>query len=212
MGRGEERFHSKRIDNPRYPHMARAINEALKLSHLKNVDRVIDVGSSCGSLLRELEKTRSFKKAVGIDVSSFAEDFWQPKNADIYLRDMNEPFDVGEDNFDLIICLEVAEHLKNEKHLFDFFDKVSHENTILVFSGAYPGQKGRGHINCHWHGYWMDELKKRGWHYNHQPTAQFLYEVGKANKRRINVPTCYLNSFVFQRALDETQDDGLKHD
>jgi SAM-dependent methyltransferase len=211
MGRGEKRFHEKRINNTRYPHMARAINEALKWTHIDKVDRVLDVGSSCGGLLAELEKTRSFKKAVGIDISDYAVEFWQPKKADIHLRDMNTYFDVGEKDFDLIVCLEVAEHLKTEKYLFDFFDRVSHDDTILVFSGAYPGQRGRGHINCHWHGYWIDELEKRGWHYNHQPTAQFLYEIGRGNKRRVNVPVCYLNSFVFQKATDINSEDGLRH-
>jgi len=211
MGRGDERFHKKRIGNSRYPHMARAINEAIKMSHTNKMDRMLDVGSSCGGLIAELEKTRTFKKAVGIDISDYAVEFWQPKNADIHLRDMNVPFEVGEDNFDLIVCLEVAEHLKTEEHLFDFFDKVSHDDTLLVFSGAFPGQRGRGHINCHWHGYWMEELEKRGWYYNHQTTAQFLYEIGRGNARRGNVPTCYLNSFVFQRATDADSEDGLKH-
>ena len=153
MGRrSDRRFHSKRIDNASYNYLTKGINEAIKKTHIKDVDRIIDVGSSCGSLLAELERTRSFEKAVGIDFSDYAVEFWQPKDAEIYLRDMNAEFDIDEENFDLIICLEVAEHLEAENHLFDFFDKVSHEDSILIFSGAYPGQRGRGHINCHWHG------------------------------------------------------------
>ena len=209
--RSDRKFHSKRIDNARYNYLTKGINEALKKTHIESIDRVIDVGSSCGSLLAELEKTRSFKKAVGIDCSDYAAEFWQPKDAEIYLRDMNAEFNIDEENFDLIICLEVAEHLETEDYLFDFFDKVSHDESVLIFSGAYPGQRGREHINCHWHGYWMDELKKRGWHYNHQATSYLFYEIGKGNSSEINVPTCYLNSFVLQKATDPESEDGLKH-
>ena len=59
--------------------------------------------------------------------------------------------------YDIIISLEVAEHI--EQNLSDNFVKfiTSHSNYIL-FSAAIPGQTGDGHINEQWPSYWAEKF------------------------------------------------------
>ena len=77
-------------------------------------------------------------------------------------------------------------------------EAYTHRTSILVFSAAYPGQRGRGHINCAWPWEWAHRLHQGGsWHYRHLMTAAFHHEIGKANRRRWVVPECYLNTMVF---------------
>ena len=115
-------------------------------------------------------------------------------------------------SYHIITCFEVAEHLATHDHLLYLIHQLSNFDSILIFSAAHPGQPGRGHINCHWHGYWYDLLTANHiWRYNHQLTARFLHRIGQANARRVRVPHCYLNTMIFQRAWDRQADDGMAH-
>lgn len=64
-------------------------------------------------------------------------------------------------SYDLVLCLEVAEHL--DLSLADVLvDKlVSLGNTIL-FSAAIPGQTGENHVNEQPHRFWLDKFEERG--------------------------------------------------
>lgn len=65
-------------------------------------------------------------------------------------HDLEQGYDCWE--WDLAICLEVAEHLPEEasQHLIDGLAKAE----AVLFSAATPGQPGVGHINCQPHDYW----------------------------------------------------------
>ena len=64
--------------------------------------------------------------------------------------------------FDLVMSIEVAEHIPREHHdfLFDFL--VSHTSNWIVFSGARVGQGGHGHISERDEEDWKSEFLKRG--------------------------------------------------
>ena len=66
------------------------------------------------------------------------------------------------DKYDLVISIEVAEHVEQSNHvkLFDFL--VSRTNRWLIFSGARPGQGGHGHIAERSEEEWRSELTDRG--------------------------------------------------
>jgi 2-polyprenyl-3-methyl-5-hydroxy-6-metoxy-1,4-benzoquinol methylase len=182
---------------------------------LKRYETAIDLGSSCGSLLLEMTKRQPDLQVRGMDISPFAEKHWcVPKeNGNFVQANFNKNCSqLADKKFDLITCTEVAEHLEHEEYLFDFVDLISQPHSIFVFSAAHPKQQARGHINCHWHGYWRQELEDRGWLYNHQMTAYFCHELGRANHRRKErVPLYYLNAMVFQMQDDPQSEDGLLH-
>jgi 2-polyprenyl-3-methyl-5-hydroxy-6-metoxy-1,4-benzoquinol methylase len=66
-------------------------------------------------------------------------------------------------NYDLVICLEVGEHVPPQ-HEQAFLDNVSaFARKNLVISWAIPGQySASGHVNCRPHDYVIDQLAKRG--------------------------------------------------
>lgn len=76
--------------------------------------------------------------------------------------DLQRPFDAGR-KFDLVVCLEVVEHLEPETSDIMFDTIARHAESQILFSMAEIGQPGNGHINCKnisevlWH--WA----KRGW-------------------------------------------------
>lgn len=76
--------------------------------------------------------------------------------------DLREPFDLNR-KFDLIICLEVAEHLPTKSATILVQNLVKHGNEIL-FSAAIPGQGGQNHLNEQWPEYWQSLFLKHGYY------------------------------------------------
>jgi 2-polyprenyl-3-methyl-5-hydroxy-6-metoxy-1,4-benzoquinol methylase len=59
---------------------------------------------------------------------------------------------------ELVICLEVAEHIESSKSV-DVVKSVAQAmetNGLLIWSAAHPGQGGVGHINCQEKTYWQN--------------------------------------------------------
>ncbi len=75
-------------------------------------------------------------------------------------QSLESPLDLGQ-QFDLVISLEVAEHLP--KAVADVFvDSLVRHGNIILFSAAIPFQGGNGHVNEQWPGYWAEKLAARG--------------------------------------------------
>ena len=65
--------------------------------------------------------------------------------------------------FDLVLCVEVAEHLE-ETDCAVLLDTIGrHASQRIIFSAAEIGQPGHGHINCQQLPYWLTEWERRGW-------------------------------------------------
>jgi SAM-dependent methyltransferase len=62
---------------------------------------------------------------------------------------------------DLVLCLEVAEHLP-ESSAAGLVDALTHAAPVVVFSAAVPGQRGIGHVNEQWPSYWRALFEVRG--------------------------------------------------
>jgi O-methyltransferase len=73
--------------------------------------------------------------------------------------------------FDLVMSIEVAEHVPLEKHeaLFDFL--VARAGHWIVFSGAWPGQGGHGHVAERPELDWRSEFTRRGCVFNARLSA-----------------------------------------
>lgn len=57
--------------------------------------------------------------------------------------------------FDLVVCLEVAEHLP-EAEARRFIADLVRLGDLVLFSAAIPDQGGTGHVNEQWQDYWRD--------------------------------------------------------
>ncbi|MBS4066445.1 MAG: class I SAM-dependent methyltransferase [Chitinophagaceae bacterium] len=123
---------------------------------------VLDVGCGIGTWLWEF-KQAGVKTVKGID-----NPYVDKKLLTQYLQeqeflayDLSKPFDFNE-KFDLVISLEVAEHLPASSAEI-FVDSLTKHSDIILFSAAVPFQDGQNHINEQWPEYWYSFFEKKGY-------------------------------------------------
>jgi SAM-dependent methyltransferase len=80
----------------------------------------------------------------------------------IQVTDLEQPFSLGR-RFDLVICLEVGEHLTPTAASKLVASLVAHGDRVL-FSAAIPFQGGTHHINEQFVDYWVNEFARHGYH------------------------------------------------
>jgi hypothetical protein len=67
---------------------------------------------------------------------------------------------------DLVISIEVGEHIPKEFEQV-FIDNIcSHTNSKLILSWAIVGQGGDGHVNCQNNDYIIAKLKEKGFEHD----------------------------------------------
>jgi len=64
--------------------------------------------------------------------------------------------------FDLVVCLEVAEHLP-ESHADSFVRSLCRLGPAALFSAAIPYQGGTNHQNEQWQDYWVRKFQNNGY-------------------------------------------------
>jgi O-methyltransferase len=106
--------------------------------------------------------------------------------------------------FDLVLSIEVVEHIERSKHelVFDFLS--ARAGRWVVFSGARPGQGGHGHIAERPESEWRDELVSRGFAFDARMTAlaRTLCDGKNINHRQ--------NLQVFRAPEDRAGTDALE--
>jgi 2-polyprenyl-3-methyl-5-hydroxy-6-metoxy-1,4-benzoquinol methylase len=75
--------------------------------------------------------------------------------------------------YDLVISMEVAEHLKDRYSKVFIENLIKHSTKYIIFSAALPGQWGEGHINCRPREFWIKIFQDCGWHYDPVATESF---------------------------------------
>lgn len=132
------------------------------LLKLFNPKSVLDVGCGIGTWLKTFSEL-GVKKITGIDSSyvdtTLLSNYISPD--DFIAADLSRPFDLNL-KYDLIISLEVAEHLP-EASADVFVDSLARHGDIIVFSAAVPHQGGQNHINEQWPTYWIEKFKNLGY-------------------------------------------------
>lgn len=63
---------------------------------------------------------------------------------------------------ELVVCLEVAEHLPVARAA-GFIHELCALGDVVLFSAAIPGQSGAGHVNCRWPAYWAQLFADEGY-------------------------------------------------
>ncbi|MEM7202244.1 MAG: glycosyltransferase family 2 protein [Planctomycetota bacterium] len=77
-------------------------------------------------------------------------------------HNLAEPLRLGH-RFDLVMCLEVAEHLPPDAAQVLLETIAAHANDAILFSAADVGQAGNGHINCRPISDWLEAWDALGW-------------------------------------------------
>lgn len=119
---------------------------------------VLDVGCGTGNWLHTFAR-HGVEDYYGLDLSEHRSEFFIDA-AHFRQANLDEPFDLQR-RFDLVMSLEVAEHLLPTSGPA-FVDSLLRHGDLILFSAAIPEQKGTKHINTHWQQYWVDLFAERG--------------------------------------------------
>ena len=79
--------------------------------------------------------------------------------------DLSKEFDLHK-KYDVVISLEVAEHIPKQYESIYINNITSHCGKRLVFSWAQPGKGGKGHVNEQDQDYALQVICKRGFNLN----------------------------------------------
>lgn len=102
--------------------------------------------------------------------------------------------------YDLIICLEVGEHIPKKREQI-FLDNICLKFVCkdLVLSWAIPGQKGRGHVNEQPNEYIISEVEKRNFSFDPKIT-KFLRKHSTAKWFRNTIMVFHKNEDIITSA------------
>jgi hypothetical protein len=121
---------------------------------------VVDVGGGVGAWAAEFLRL-GVPCVITVDGEYVNEDDLQVPRKSFIAHDLRHPFDLGR-KFDLVLSLEVAEHLEVD-HTATFIDSLTRHGDLIVFSAAIPGQGGTHHVNEQWPSYWERRFAARGY-------------------------------------------------
>lgn len=120
---------------------------------------LLDVGCGTGTWLRAALDL-GVERVRGIDGVRVAREGLHVDDSLITQCDFRDDWHVDGD-YDLVLCLEVAEHLE-EAHARRFIRNLTHCGDRIIFSAANPWQLGQHHVNCQWPRYWQGLFNQCG--------------------------------------------------
>ena len=127
------------------------------INELYRPKNILDVGCGIGTWLKTISD-HGIEDYLGIDGIEVGVNEFLVSKEKFKKYDLTHHWDLGR-KFDLLLCLEVAEHLPSDL-ASDFVQSLTNHSDIIIFSAACPNQPGQGHINCQWIDYWQDLFNK----------------------------------------------------
>jgi SAM-dependent methyltransferase len=125
-----------------------------------NPQSVLDVGCGFGEWLEEFKK-RDVQTVVGVDGEYIVPELTGNEVFRFIPTDLEKPFDLSQ-KFDLVMSIEVGEHL-NRESADSFIESLCKHSDNILFSAAVPGQEGIHHVNEEWPMYWIEKFKSQGY-------------------------------------------------
>jgi len=121
---------------------------------------VLDVGCGRGIWLAAWAPLGA-TDVLGLDGDYLQRDRLAIPPAQFRSTDISQPFDLGR-RWDLVQCLEVAEHIPPATSE-DFVQNLARHGDVILFSAAVPGQGGHNHINERPLEYWRTLFAQHGY-------------------------------------------------
>ena len=148
---------------------------------------LLDVGCGRGGWVRTWKRD-GCADVCGIDGPHVDQASLYIEATEFVVADLTSKFDLGR-RFDLIQCLEVAEHLPASSAA-GLIDSIARHGDIVLFSAAVPGQGGTYHINERPIEYWREMFAARGY-------AAFDYLRPKISQDHRIEPWYRFNSIIY---------------
>ena len=158
---------------------------------------VLDVGCGSGTILSAFSRSNSNLRLIGIENSTEAIDIAQKRGLEVKQIDVTilSKSNIQElcnqlGEFDITLCLEVAEHLPfwYTKKLLQILIGTSH---TIIFSAAQPGQGGPLHLNEQPLEYWIRQFSALKYTFNSDLSAVIRQEL-----KIHNIPLWYKNNLL----------------
>lgn len=196
---------SENVGERLYEHTAETHNMAAaravlpKIAHLVEPRSVLDVGTGLGTWLAGWAEL-GVEDLLGVDGSYVDRSLLTIPESMFMARDLREPLDLGR-RFDLVMSLEVAEHLP-ERLASTFVESLVRHGDSVLFAAAVPGQGGQGHLNEQWPRYWQDLFAPHGFEFR-DVVRPLIWDDN-------NIEVWYRqNTFLVQRATEQVRIDAL---
>lgn len=155
----------------------------------QQLSSVLDVGCGAGAWLSVWKKHAD--EVIGLDGAYVDRSRLLVAPEEFLSRDLRQPFALQR-RFDMVQCLEVAEHLPAQRARGLVQDLCKHSDLVF-FSAAPPGQGGENHINEQPYAYWRDLFAEQ--HYTmYDPLRRQLLDDNAV------MPWYRYNSFLFANA------------
>ncbi len=186
-------FHLWGRDNGEYVRSARAIAE--EIYRVYEPRRVMDVG--CGSGQHAGRLVELGAEVIPVDGFPCPVEERAPNLPEILPLDLTQEPQGESPRVDLVLCLDVAEHLPAEaapvlvRHLTRAAD-------LVVFSAAPPNQGGTGHVNEQPRSYWIEQFNRAGFRYCRKE-AGLLDRLTLARREEITLRWMATQLAVFRR-------------
>jgi len=124
---------------------------------------VLDIGCGTATWLKAFEEL-GVQDYLGVDGDYVDRSLLKIDSRRFKSHDLMQPLDLQR-KFDLVIALEVAEHLP-ERDADTFVESMVRHGDTLLFSAAIPGQGGQNHLNEQWPEYWEAKFRRHGFFFH----------------------------------------------
>jgi hypothetical protein len=155
---------------------------------------VIDVGCAIGDLIKGFDKLG--RVCYGIEGAKTVIPYLVVDKEKVYIEDLRLPLSI-KDFFDLVLCIEVAEHIEPE-HSNQFVDNLINLSDRILMTAATPGQGGHYHVNCKPFEYWINKFAHKGFIYVPSIVEQ-IQGIWKPWKNKYGFKANYHNLLYFTR-------------
>jgi SAM-dependent methyltransferase len=127
---------------------------------VRNPQSVVDVGCGLGGWLHVFQEY-GVPDVLGIDGEYVDRRSLQIRPDQFRAQDLESSAPLADRQFDLVVCLEVAEHL-SVATASGFVRRLTALGDVVLFSAAIPGQGGTNHVNEQWPSYWEQLFNEAG--------------------------------------------------
>jgi len=163
---------------------------AARIVHDIHPRRVLDAGCALGLLVETLRNRQV--EAFGIDVSSFA--IGQVHESVRHYCWRGSVADELSERYDLIVCLEVLEHMPQAQAEDAIANFCRHSSDVL-FSSSPLDYREATHVNVHPPEYWAEQFARHGFFRDVDFDASFLTSWAVRFRKSDPVPTRLISGY-----------------